>query len=116
MNSPENNEKELQRRETELRERENSIRLREIEAEIDRRDRAKATEAEMIRSQPPKQSKIKPKGWGRKLIKFAKFSGFVIFIIILVRIGVWLATIATIAAIAWVGYKLFLEEDKKKKK
>ena len=114
MNLPEDNEKDIQRRERELMERENAIRLREIEAEIDRGYRRKAAEAEIIKTYKKQGSKSKTQLWGRKLFKVAKFSGFVIAIVILVRIALWLATIAAIGALGWVGYKVFLEEDNKK--
>ncbi len=114
MNQPEDSEKDIQDRQRELIERENAIRLREIEAEIDRGERQKAAEAQIITSKKQATPNSKPKLWNRKLIRIAKFSGFVILMIVLVRIGAWLVTIATIGAIAWVGYKLFLEEDKKR--
>jgi len=116
MSLQEDNEKDIQRRERELQQRENAIRLREIEAEIDRSYSQKATEAEIIPSRKRAESPIKSRDWGRKLLKIAKFSGFVIATIVLVRVALWLATVAAIALLGWIGYKLFLEGDKKNSK
>ena len=107
MNPPEDNEKDIQRRERELTARENAVRLREIEAEIDR----SYQQAKLVQTKKQFRSDRQPQRWGRKLIKITKFSGFVILVVFLMRFAMLLAAMAIFGTVAWVGYKLFLEED-----
>jgi hypothetical protein len=106
MTSPNNEDRELQRREHDLIQRERELRLRELEAEI---------------NQPPLYQTVKheqPEGklqrWGRKLVMFGKFLAFVVAAVLVVRVSAAIATIMIIGVIGFIGYKLFLEGDGKK--
>lgn len=106
MTSPNNKNRELQRREHDLIQRERELRLRELEAEI---------------NQPPLYETVKheqPEGklqrWGRKLVMFGKFLAFVVGTVLVIRISTAIAMIMIIGVIGFIGYKLFLEGDGKK--
>ena len=107
MNSQDDNENELQRKERELQERENALRLRELEAEINQPplyETAKHQES---------QSSLKRR-YGQ-LINVAKFLGIVVAVVVVIKVGQTLAYVVMIGAIAWVGYKIFLESDRSKR-
>lgn len=109
MNSPNDKEAELRRREKELQEREQSIRLREMEAELYQKEQPSSSLA-------PTRKHEKPAGnlqqRYRQLFNVAKFLGIVVAVVIAVRIASWLAMIVMVGGVAWVAYKLFLEKDR----
>ncbi len=106
MNSPKNNDNELQKREQELAERERAIRLREIEAEL--------YKAEPPLYQPAKyeEAETSLQRWSRKLVLAGKFLIIVVAVVAAVKLGTWLATAAIVGGLAWVCYKLFFESEK----
>ena len=106
MTSPNNKDRELQRREHDLLQRERELRLRELEAEI---------------NQPPLYQTVKheqPEGklqrWGKKLVMMGKFLAFVVAAFLIVKISAQIASIMIIGVIGFIGYKLFLDGDRKK--
>ncbi|MEQ8962391.1 MAG: hypothetical protein RLP02_31440 [Coleofasciculus sp. C2-GNP5-27] len=106
MTSPNNKDRELQRREHDLIQRERELRLRELEAEI---------------NQPPLYQTVKheqPEGrlqrWKRKLVMIGKFIVFVVGTVVVVRLSFAIAMIMIAGVIGFIGYKLFLEGDGKK--
>ena len=107
MNSPDDKEQQLRRREQELMDREREIRLRELESEI---------------NQPPlhqtvkhqeKESPLKQR-YG-KLVKVGKFVAIVVAVVVSIKIATWLASVILVGAVAWVAYKIFFEGDRSKK-
>jgi len=124
MNSFNHKEEELRRREKELEERERAIRLQELEAEINQ-----VPTAEMNQSQksggadPPLYETRKhqePEGklqrWQRKLVKIGTFLGIMVVVGATIWIAKWLAMAVMAGLIGWLGYKLFLEEDRSERK
>ncbi|HBL13554.1 MAG TPA: hypothetical protein DD379_19585 [Cyanobacteria bacterium UBA11162] len=104
MNSPNDEHRELQRREQELQKREQELRLRELEAEINQPPLYKTVKHE--------QPESKLQRWGRKAILVGKFLAFVIVGYGVVKLGTIVASIAIVGAIAFIGYKIFLEGDR----
>lgn len=107
MNSDQNKqEQELARREQELREREQALRLREIESEL--------VQGEPPLYQPTKHNPPESsfKHWLRKGTKFAAFLGIVLAVAVVAKIATWLAMGVLILLTGWLGYKLFLKEDR----
>lgn len=107
MTTPEEKERELERRERELREREQAIRLKELEEELNKTDDPPYYETQ---KHEPQEGKLKR--WSKKLAKIGKFLGIVVAVIVSVKVAAWLTSVIIIGAIAWVGYKLFLEDDR----
>lgn len=106
MNSQNDRENELARRERELQAREQAIRLQELEAEINQ-----PWLSETVKHQQPKDSL---KQWYGKLVNTAKFLGIVIAVVVAIRLAFWLATVIMIGGIAWMAYKIFWEGDRAK--
>lgn len=107
MNSQNNQDDELKRRERALQEREHALRLRELEAEL---------------NQPPISPTAKhqePRGTlktrYKQLVEVAKFVGIVVAVVIAVRIATWLATAVMIGGVAWIAYKLFFDGNRTKR-
>jgi hypothetical protein len=105
-------EQDLQRREKELQEKEYAIRLRELEAEI----YTKEVPYYETQKAEPKEGALKRKF--NKLVTWAKFTGFAIVGFAVVYVGLQIGLILTYTLIAtivgFVGYKLFLEQDRSK--
>ncbi|HHP7244634.1 MAG TPA: hypothetical protein ACFE0H_08115 [Elainellaceae cyanobacterium] len=106
MNSRNDREDGLRRRELDLQRREREIRLRELEAELSQKE---------IPIYPTvKHGKPKPKRWLKKLSNVGKFMLMVIVAAVILRvsafIAIWLIWAIIVGAIAWVGYKLLLED------
>ena len=99
MNSQNDHENELQRREQELHERERAIRLRELESEINQ-----APLYQTQKHQPPESS---PKRRYGKLVNVGKFLAIVVVVAVSFKIAAALASIILVGAVAWVAYKLF---------
>lgn len=104
MNSPDDNNNELRRRERELQERENAIRLREIEAELHSKE-------------PPLHKTVRhqPKGslktWQRKLVIAGKFFVLAVATIVCVKVASWIAGFVIVGGLAWFSYKLFFQSE-----
>ena len=107
MNSQDNQDNELRRRERELKEREHQIRLREIEAEINQPPLHKTQ-----KHQPPESS---VKRWYGKLLSVGKFLAVVVAVVVAFKVAVSLAYVVIVGAVAWVAYKIFLEKDRAKR-
>jgi ferric-dicitrate binding protein FerR (iron transport regulator) len=107
MNSQDDNENELQRKERELQERENALRLRELEAEINQ-----PPLYETAKHQEPEGSVKRRFG---QLVNVAKFLAIVVAVVVTIKVGLTLAYVLMIGAIAWVAYKIFLESDRSKR-
>lgn len=105
MNSQDDQDNELRRREQELQAREHAIRLRELEAEI-------TPLYQTVKHQEPKSSL---KRWYGKLVNVGKFLAIIVAVVISIKIATGLATVIMIGAVAWVAYKLFLESDRSKR-
>lgn len=106
MNSEDDQENELRRREKELQAREQQLRLRELEAEI---------------NQPPLHQTIKHQKsehtvtpWSAKFLDVGKFLAVVIAVVVSIKIATSLAPVIILGAVAWVGYKIFWESDRSK--
>ena len=112
MNSPDDQEKDFQRREQELQEREKAIRLRELEAEIYQQHQENQPPLYETIQQKPSENKLRR--WGRKLLRLAKFFGFVVIVLVAIKLAYWVAFGIMIGGIAWIGYKIFLEGDSDK--
>ena len=118
MTTPEDKERELNRREAELQAKERELRLRELEIKIYREQEA---QTEVVAEPPLYQTrKERPKPnsiqrFGRKLIKFAKFAGFVVAGIAIIKVGffvgMWLTYFLIAGIIAVIGYQIFLKEN-----
>ncbi|NET59876.1 MAG: hypothetical protein F6K47_28125 [Symploca sp. SIO2E6] len=104
MNSQDNQDQDLQRREQELKAREEALRLRELESEINQPPLYHTS-----KEPPPEKSK---KRWVSKLIRTGQFLGIVIVVIIAVRVAVQLAYLVMIGAIAWVVFKIFVDKGR----
>lgn len=105
MNSPDNKETDLQRRERELREREHAIRLRELEAEIYR----EAPTYQTSKHEPP-ESKFKQ--WRRKLTIAGQFTAIVIAVGVAVKLSSLLATAVIVGGLSWVIFKIVFDKDR----
>lgn len=112
MNSQNDQDKELKRRERELLERERSIRLREIEAELYKQE---PPLHQTVPLQPEEQSEGWLKKWQRKAIKIGKFAALIVVVVVSYKIAIGLAGVIIVGTVALVSYKLFLESDKGKK-
>jgi len=109
MNSQNDKDKALQRREQELQEREQAIRLRELEAELYQKE----PPLYQTVSQEKRENWLKQ--WQRKLGRVAKFAALILVVIASYKIAVQLAGVIIVGTIAFVSYKLFLESDKSDK-
>ena len=101
MNSQDDQDKELRRREQELQERETAIRLRELESEINSK-------------QPPLHQTVRHqhkarKPWYKKVVMAGKLFVLVVTTIAIVKLASWLAGILITTVLVWVAYKLFLD-------
>lgn len=116
MTTPEDKERQLNRREAKLEAKERELRLRELEIEVHREETKKAE----VDSEPFYQTqKHQPKPnliqtFGRKLVKFAKFAGFIVAGIALIKagflVGMWLTYFALTAIMAVISYQIFLKD------
>lgn len=107
MNSQDDENNELQRRERELQERERELRLRELEVEINQPPLYQTK-----KHQPPEKSL---KQWHGKLATVGKFLALVVAVVVAVKLAISLAYVIMFGAIAWVAYKLFFESDRSKR-
>ncbi|MDY6938854.1 MAG: hypothetical protein SWY16_14420 [Cyanobacteriota bacterium] len=107
MATPEERERELERRERELREREQAIRLKELEEEL---STPEDTPYYTTQKHEPQEGKLKR--WSRKLANIGKFLGIVVAVIVSLKIAAWLTSVIIVGGVGWVGYKLFLEDDR----
>lgn len=105
MTSP-HREEEIRRREREIQAREHALRLRELEAEL---------------NEPPLHHPIRhrPSGqplqrWGRQLKAVVTFLAIVVGVAVALRVAAWLARLLVVGAIAWVVYKMFFEDDRRR--
>jgi len=106
MNSQDDKDKELRRRERELEARERAIRLREIESEINQ------PLVPLHESVKPQESEGSLKQLSRKLVPLGKYLAIVVAVVVSIRLATWLASVVIIGGLAWVGYKLFFERDR----
>lgn len=104
MNSQDDKDKELQRRERELQAREHAIRLRDLEAQINQ------PPLSGTRKHQKPESSLKQR-YG-KLVKIGKFLAIVVAVVVSIRIATSLAAVILVGALAWVIYKLFFESDR----
>ena len=107
MNSQNDNQNELQRREREIQERERAIRLRELEAEINQPPLYQTQ-----KHQPPESSRQQRYG---KLVNVGKFLALLVAVAVSFKIATTLASVILVGAVAWVAYKLFFEGDRSKR-
>ena len=105
MNSQDDQENKLRRREQELQAREHAIRLRELEAEI-------TPLSQTVKHQEPESSR---KRWYGKLVSVGKFLAIIVAVVVSIKIATGLASVIMVGAVAWVAYKLFLESDRSKR-
>lgn len=112
MDSQNDQEKELKRREQELLDRERSIRLREIEAELYKQE---PPLHQTVPLKPEQESEGWLKRWQRKAVKVGKFAALIVVVIVSYKIAIGLAGVIIVGTVAFVSYKLFLESDKDKK-
>lgn len=108
MNSEDDQENELRRREKELQARESAIRLRELESEINQpslHQTVKYQESEHTLTQ-----------WSAKLVNVGKFLAIIIAVVVSIKIATSLAAVIIVGAVAWVGYKIFWESENSKHK
>jgi hypothetical protein len=105
MNSQDDQENKLRRREQELQAREHAIRLRELEAEI-------TPLYQTVKHQEPESSR---KRWYGKLVNVGKFLAIIVAVVVSIKIATGLASVIMVGAVAWVAYKLFLESDRSKR-
>ena len=110
MDSQNEQQQEIQRREQELKEREQAIRLRELELEINQGE-----EAEFHQTRKHNSSSNSLRTWGSKLVKVGKFIGIVIVssavIMMALRLSIWLTHVAIIAVVAFFAYKFVIKDD-----
>ena len=107
MNSQDNQDNELRRRERELKEREHQIRLREIEAEIN--------QPPLHQTQKHQSPESSVKQWYGKLLGVGKFLAVVVAVVVAFKVAASLAYVVIVGAVAWVAYKIFLERDRAKR-
>ncbi|MDP8964247.1 MAG: hypothetical protein M3O33_09745 [Cyanobacteriota bacterium] len=107
MNSQDDKENELRRRERELQAREQAIRLRELDAEIN--------QPPLLQTAKHREPNSSLKPWYGKLVNVGKFLAVVVTVVIAIRVATWLATVIMVGAVAWVAYKIFLESDRPKR-
>lgn len=105
MNSGNDKDKELQRREQELQERENAIRIRELESEIN------SKEPPLHQTSRYRQGSLK--SWQKKIVMAGKFFILVVAVIVSVKVATWIAGIIIAGALVFLSYKLFLESETK---
>jgi hypothetical protein len=108
MNSQDDRENELQRRERELKAREHALRLRELETEVNQPPLYPT-----VKHQEPEKP-VKP--WYGKLVNLGKFLALIVAVVVGIKLATSLATVLIVGTGAWVGYKLFLESDRSKKR
>ena len=118
MTTPEDKERELNRREAELQAKERELRLRELETQIYREQEA---QTEVIAEPPLYQTRKEPakpnsiQKFGRKLVRFAKFAGFVVAGIAIIKVGffvgMWVTYFLMAGMIAAIGYQIFLKDN-----
>lgn len=101
MNSQDDQDKELRRREQELQERETAIRFRELESEINSKQ---PPLHQTVRHQPEAR-----KLWYKKVVMAGKLFVLVVTTIAIVKLASWLAGIIITSVLVWVAYKLFLD-------
>ncbi|NER49491.1 MAG: hypothetical protein F6J92_22905 [Symploca sp. SIO1A3] len=106
MNSQDNPDQDLQRREQELKAREEALRLRELESEI---NQPPPPLYQTEKQPPPKASK---KRWVGKLLKAGQFLGIVVAVIIAIKVAAQLAYVVMIGAIAWIVYKIAVDKER----
>lgn len=106
MYSPDDQEKELRRREKELQEREHAIRLRELEAEINQPPLYQTTKHQKGKGFLPR--------WGGKLANVGKFLAIVVAVVIAIKVATQVAYVVIVGAIAWIAYKIFFDGKKSK--
>lgn len=107
MATPEDRERELERKERELHEREQAIRLKELEDELN-----KSSDPPYYETEKHEKPEGKLKRWSKKLTNIAQFCGITIAVIVSIKIAAWLTTVILVGGVAWVGYKLFVEGDR----
>ncbi|MDJ0735578.1 MAG: hypothetical protein QNJ47_16215 [Nostocaceae cyanobacterium] len=105
MNSPEDYEKELERRERQLKEKETEIRLRELESEIVAKD---GQVYQTVKHQPEKTGKP----WQKKAILGLKLFALAVIGLVAVRLSSYLAGAVIVGGLAFAAYKLFFNQDK----
>ncbi|ELS01918.1 hypothetical protein Xen7305DRAFT_00016250 [Xenococcus sp. PCC 7305] len=68
--------------------------------------------SELTKHKPPESSFQR---FSKKLVKFVKFAGFLVIGIALIRagfwLGAWIAHLVIVGIIAFIGYKIFLNND-----
>ncbi|GET36446.1 hypothetical protein [Microseira wollei] len=107
MNSPNDKERELRRRQRELEERERAIRLRELEAEI---NQIEPPVYQTTHHTPQKPRKLTMK----KLANIGKFFALVVVTVISLKIASWLTGVIIVAGIAGLGYVFFFKSENRK--
>ena len=126
MNSHNDKDEEIRRREQDLEERERAIRLRELEAEIHqaaaediRNPSTPAGEPPLYPTRKHEEPEGKLKRWRRKLANIAKFSAVILGTIVVISAGAliakWIVTGLMVLAVGWFAYKFFLEEERPKR-
>ncbi|UBF28424.1 hypothetical protein K9N68_11440 [Kovacikia minuta CCNUW1] len=113
MDSQNNKDEELRRRENELQAREHALRLRELEAEI--YQQASSQEPPIAPTTKHQASENTLKQRYRQALNVAKFLGIVVAVVVAVKIATWLATAIVVGGIAWVAYKIFFESKSSEK-
>ena len=119
MNSNDDQEKELRRKQKELEEREKLLRLKELENEI--YERAEREKEDRIRDQqkepdfyptrkdnPPENKLVR---WQKKAMNIVKFGGFMVAAFITIKVAYTLSLVIMITGIGWFAYKIFIEKD-----
>lgn len=114
MDSYDDKQKEIERKEAELKAREQALRFKELEAEIYQDNASQDPPVSPTRKHDPSPSPLALK-W-KKMVKFVKFLGFTLIGIALLRvglmIGLWLSYAVLVGIIGFIGYRIFLAEDK----
>lgn len=100
MNSQDDQENALRRRERELQAREEAIRLRELEAEINQPQR-------IVYQSTPEATEGTLRRWSRQFVAIVKATAIAVAVIVGIAAGVGLFWIVAFAGIVWVAYKIF---------
>ena len=104
------NEQELQQKAQELKRREQEIRLRELEMEV---NQPEPPLYRTVKHDAPDRKKRKK--WLRKLTNTGKFGlmvfGSFLVVVVTWRIAALLVPMLIVGAIAFIGYKLYLDND-----
>ncbi|MGK7934078.1 MAG: hypothetical protein AB4041_21975 [Microcystaceae cyanobacterium] len=104
---------EIERKEAELKAREQALRLRELEAELSQNKASQEPPISPTCKHEPSPNSLAVK-W-KKMVKFVKFLGFTLLGIALLRVGLmvglWLSYVVLAGIIGFIGYKIFLAED-----